>query len=80
MKRSFRRAFLCAVAFGAVWAVAFRDTPDKMLPFGEASDKLGDLTDMGLARDYIREKLPLIRGILGDMFRFFGRMGDRICG
>ena len=78
MKKSFRMVLLCAAVVAAVWTAALLDVTGKVgmeLRFRAMTDRWRDVMDMDGAKDYVREKLPVIRWIFEKLMHFLGTNG-----
>ena len=65
---------LCAVGTLMAWMM-MEQAPENMLSVGVLVDRWTDMLDLDSAKEYIREKIPVIRHIAEIMYRSFGPNG-----
>ena len=71
MKKSFLAVLVTATAATA-WMSVFGGPAETALSVGLLQERWKDMLDMDLVREYIREKLPVIRRIVEITYRSFG--------
>jgi len=74
MKKSFGVLILSALIAGQLWGGSVR-TPDVRTFLQASHEHWEDVTDMGLAWEYIREKRMVLRRIIEITYRSFGLNG-----
>ena len=74
MKKVFRKVIVSAVIAALAWIFASVSTDNALLPHA-VREYWADVSDMGLAREYIREKSTVIQRIIEKTYRSFGPNG-----
>ena len=75
MKKVFRKVIVSAVIAALAWIfTSVRYTDIALLPHA-VREYWADVSDMGLAREYIREKSTVIQRIIEKTYRSFGPNG-----